>query len=387
VGECSVRKQASRIRVTFQLLDGRTGEPLWADTYDTTLSTENLFDIQSDIAQQIAQSLRAMLSPEEQARIAERPTDNLEAYNAYLLGRHWWNQRTSEATQAAIEHFQEAVSKDTAFALAYVGLADSYMVAPWYGGEVFISPEEARSRGIEAAERALEIDDGLGEAHASLAALKLFAEWDWAGAEREFQRAIELSPRYAMAHQWYGLLLEYSRRRFDEAEARMRFAMNLDPLYQTIHVNLGFLLMYTDRCDQAIDHLQGTLSLFPGFPSAEEALALAYMCVGRYSDANELAHGGAYRTLSLVALGRREEALALAEQVEQTGSLRERLRARTGIGDIEGAFAILEEAVDRRIPWLLQEPNLIGFYESLHSDPRWTVYLDRIGVEHSGEGG
>jgi TolB-like protein/Tfp pilus assembly protein PilF len=382
VGECSVRKDVDQneIRVTFQLIDATTGSPLWAENYDESLSAGRIFDIHSDVAEQVAHAIGAVLTPEEQALLSAGPTESLEAYNAYLVGRHWWNHRTGESTQEAIRQFEEAIRLDSTFALAYVGLADSYMIAPWYGGEEFISVEEAHSRGLAAAQRALKIDDELGEAHASLGAIKLFFEWKWEEAEREFQTAIELSPRYVMAHQWYGLFLDFVGKP-EKALERFQLALDLDPLYPTIHRNFAVALQFLGRYEEAIEHLERSLELFPDHAAGAVALGVAYQDVGRYAEAIALGPGEGYATLCYMALGREDEARALAERIDQEGSLRQRLWARTGIGDVDGAFAVLEEALDRRLPWLVQTPNVSPFFEPLRSDPRWADYLRRIGLD------
>lgn len=215
VGECSVRKEAETIRLTFQLLDGRSGGQIWAENYDRTLTAGSLLDIQSDLARRIARAMDAVLSPQDRSAVEARPTESLQAYNAYLMGRHLWNRRTGEAIQAALEHFHEAVAVDSGFALAWAGLADSYILMPWYAGW---AGTEAYTHAIAAAERAIQIDPGLGEAHASLATIKMWYEWDFEGAATEFRRAIALAPDHATAHHWCSYLLSHMGR-YDQASA------------------------------------------------------------------------------------------------------------------------------------------------------------------------
>jgi Tfp pilus assembly protein PilF len=229
-------------------------------------------------------------------------------------------------------------------------------------------------------QRALEINDRLGEAHTSLAAIKMYLEWNWTEAERGFRRAIELSPRYAMAHQWYGLLLLY-KGLFAQAEERLRFALNLDPLYPVIYLNVGDVMFNAGARQEAIEHLERALELFPDFEPVREALGRMYIDVGKHSEALDLIPDIGYSTFSYRALGRQEEALALLDRLETEGSLRQRLRARMGIGDLDGTFELLDAALEERLPWVLLEPNVYSFFDGLHPDPRWDDYLRRLGLE------
>jgi tetratricopeptide (TPR) repeat protein len=183
-----------------------------------------------------------------------------------------------------------------------------------------------------------------------------------------------------MAHQWYGLLLLYTGQ-FVESEERLRFALSLDPLYPNIHRNVGDVMAVSGRTEEAIRHLERSFELFPQFVPVRDALARNYLKVGKYTEAIELLPDNGYATYALLALGRKSEALALAERLEREGSLEDRLKARTAIGDVDGAYSILEQALTSRAPWVLARPNLYSYYDILRSDPRWADYLHRTGLE------
>ncbi len=375
--EGTVRRAGDRIRITTELIDAENDEHLWSETYERDLG--DVLAVQSDIAEQIAVVLRATLTSAERARIATRPTASLEAHNSYLLGRFWWNQRTQDALTRAIEYFQEAIDKDNSFALALVGLADAYAVLPWYSD---FSPILAQREAAEAATKALELDEMSGEAHTSLGAVRTWFEWDWQGAEREFRRAIELSPSYANAHHWYGLMLAWAHR-FDAAISRTRFALELDPLSPIISTNLADAFYFARRYDEAVEQYQKTLELFPEYNTALESLGRVYLVKGMYEDAIEvMPEGGRARlAYAYVALGRRDQAVALLEESKQ-GPLLEQLRAHVGLGQIDEAFTVLEQALEERLMWLVEEPNVDPYYDILRSDPRFQDLLRRMNLPH-----
>ncbi|NIN92937.1 protein kinase, partial [bacterium] len=227
----SVRKEKDDIRVTATLINVKDGFQLWSDIYDKKL--ERVFDIQNEIAEKIAEALKIELSPEEKKQIQKNPTENLEAYNLYLKGRWFWNIRTEEGIEEAIKYFTDACEEDAHYALAYAGLADCYTMASSYG---YKPPKEVMPKAKSAVVKALEIDETLSEAHASLAFIKLFYEWDKYNAKIEFERAIQLNPNYGTAHQWYANCLTVFGRH-DEAIAEAKRARALDPLSPIINRN------------------------------------------------------------------------------------------------------------------------------------------------------
>src|SRR5437870_1073853 len=225
VVEGSVQKSGDAVRVNVQLIKAENDAHLWADTFDRKLT--DIFKIESEIAKTVAERLQAKLSGSEQHAIAARPTENTEAYELYLKGRFFWDKRTGENLNKAADYFKSAIAADPKYALAYVGLADSYVLMPLYGAGV---PGDCYPQAKAAAKKALELDDALGEAHTSLAQVLCYFDFDFSQATREFQRAIELNPNYSTAHQWYGNSDLVSLARFDEAIAEVKRAIELDPL-------------------------------------------------------------------------------------------------------------------------------------------------------------
>ncbi|MGD2122677.1 MAG: tetratricopeptide repeat protein [Gemmatimonadota bacterium] len=276
VGECSVQRSGDRIRLIFQLLDGRTGGQVWADDYQRELTAGNLFDIQSDIAQQVASAMRAVLTPEEVARLASAPTENTEAYEEYLRGRFHWSTRSPQALELAAEHFRRAIAVDSAFAHAYSGLADSYAVLPFYSPEG--SPDEMFRLGEEAAQQAVRLAPDLAEAHASLGYLRLVSRRDWEGAERELRQAIELDPSYPSAHHWLSDLLAFSEKS-EESIIQEQAALELDPLSFISNFTLGHRYYWSRRYDQAIRQYEKVVELHPfnylGWAGLSEVLFLS----------------------------------------------------------------------------------------------------------------
>ncbi|HEY7679285.1 MAG TPA: protein kinase, partial [Terriglobia bacterium] len=226
--EGSVRREAGRVRITAQLIQVRDQTHLWAENYERALT--DVFALQSDVSRRVADSLAVQLLPAGHAALARAPTMSPEAHEAYLKGRFYWNQRTRDSLLKGLEYFRRATELDPNYALAYAGLADSYAILASNGHS---PPAEVMPKAGQAANKALEIDETLAEAHATLGMIEWGSEWDFAAAEREFKRAIELRPSYAYAHQWYGMLLG-GLGRLEEGRAELQEARQLDPLSTTI---------------------------------------------------------------------------------------------------------------------------------------------------------
>jgi len=222
--EGSIQKIGNNVRITAQLIDARTDVHLWSETYDRNIS--DIFSIQSEVAQNVARELKATLTSKEKGQIEKNQTNNVEAYNLYLRGRFFWNQRTEEGQKKSIEYFEKSVAIDPDYALAYTGLADAYFILTWKGW----SPNpEGYIKAKKYALRAIEIDKNLAEAHATLGWLLFWAEWKWEEARKELKLAIELNPNYANAHQYYAELLDILRQD-KEAHEQLNLALELDPL-------------------------------------------------------------------------------------------------------------------------------------------------------------
>jgi TolB-like protein/Flp pilus assembly protein TadD len=279
--EGGVQRAGDRVRVTVQLIDCETEAHLWAETYDRELSVANFFAIQTEIATAVADALWATLSPEEQSRLATVPTENLAAYEAYLLGRQRFETGTIAALVEAVDYFHQAIELDPGVALAYVGLADSYVEQVYLGG---IAREEGLAKAQAAADKALALDDRSGEAYNSLAGIKETRR-DFEGAEAMYRRALELNPNYARAYFYYGFLLRVSLGRYEEALALSRKAAELDPLSAPIIEAVGDSLNSLGRFDQALAWYQRALEVDPGYAVAYDSIGIQYARSGQFDEA------------------------------------------------------------------------------------------------------
>jgi tetratricopeptide (TPR) repeat protein len=387
VVEGSVMRSGDRVRVTAQLIDAKTDRHLWARSYERDL--RDILALQSDVARSITEEIRVKVTPQEQARIATSRPVNPAAHEAYLKGRFYWNKRTAQGLKKSLDYFQQAIEKDPNYAVAYAGLADSYSML---ADNVFSPPEESYPKARAAALKALEIDDSLAEAHASLALILWNYDWDWSGAAREHQRAIELNPGYANAHHWYaGLLLIMGRHA--EAIAEIRKARELDPLSIRINANVGWLLYFAREYDQALEELRKPLELDPNDIMSHFYLGLVYSQKGMHEEAiaaSRMAHDlspgrgqGPYLLAYVYAVaGKRGEALKILAELKNP-SRRSYLppvpvaAVYVGLGDKEEALSWLGKAYAERaaeLDFLKVDPR----FDPLRSDPRFQDLLRRM---------
>jgi TolB-like protein/DNA-binding winged helix-turn-helix (wHTH) protein len=275
VVEGSVLRSGDRVRITAQLIRTATDRHIWAEAYDGDL--KDVLALQARVAEAITNQVKLNLSAEESGRLRRAPTVNPEAFDLYLRGRYAWNQRNLESFGKAVEYFNQAIEKDPNFALAYSGLADSYTLLALYGeGATGMTNAKA------AAEKALQLDGSLAEAHTSLAAVKVLHDWDWQGAEQEFHRAIELNPNFAQAHHWYGNLLLGPEGRHDEAIAELERAQQLDPFSSIIKADTGFAHFLAGHYDLALQAYQRVLATNPNFVPVRFYLSKYYRRTGQY---------------------------------------------------------------------------------------------------------
>jgi tetratricopeptide (TPR) repeat protein len=383
-----ITQRGDRITISTELTDVRNNKLLWGEQYDRQLS--ELLSTQREIAGEIAEKLRLQISGADQRLANKHYTESNEAYQSYLKGRYYWNKRTRDGYNKAIDHFKAAIDKDPSFALAYAGLADCYNILSSYG---LSRPSESFPLGKAAVTKALELDDTLAEAHTSMAYLKYQYEWDWAGSEREFKRAIELNPNYPTAHHWYGLVLA-NMGRLDEAFAELKRAQDLDPLSLVIIASTGWTLYEAHRYDEAIAQFQKALDLDQNFARAHWGIAEPYALKGD----NNKAIGELERTIQLdnsdstqallaetyARAGRRLESKKLLEElIQQRGSkyvdAYRLAQIYAALGDKEKALGTLEEAYRERsslIVWLKLEPK----FDGLRSDSRYADLVRRIGL-------
>jgi len=378
--EGSVRCQESNVRVTAQLIDARDQTHLWAASYDREL--RDILAVQHDVARQVVKALAVELLPgHEAARGAADPAAN----EAYLRGRFFAGQRSEDALTKAIACFEQALSLDPNCARASYGIADCSGLLSWFGA---LSPREAGQRAAEAASRALRIDDTLGEAHASMALVRYWFEWDWFAAEQEFLRAIELNPSYASAHQWYASFLG-AMGRLEEARAEHELAHQLDPLSLIISMGAADPYFCARQYDQAIAHLRGILEQEPRFFPALFNLGRACVQKGMYSEAiaafekavqlsgnregrPALAH--AYAKAGRPAVARS----ILAEMKIHTGGRYVAspmiARIHLGLGEIDEAFEWLRNGIEERSYWIVFL-KMDPVYDEIRSDPRFLNLL------------
>ncbi len=275
VVEGSVLRSGNRVRITAQLIRTATDSHIWAEAYDGDL--KDVLSLQARVAEAITTQVKLNLTAEESGRLRRVRAVNPEAFDLYLHGRYAWNQRTVAGFKQAVEFFNQAIEKDPSFALAYSGLADSYTLLELYG-EDLAGTTEAKT----AAEKALQLDDTLAEAHTSLAAVKILHDWDWQGAEREFLRAIELNPNFAQAHHWYGNLLLGPEGRHDEAIAELQRAQVLDPLSLIVNADTGFAYYLAGRYDLALQAYRKVLAANPNFVPVHFYLSQYYRQTGQH---------------------------------------------------------------------------------------------------------
>jgi len=387
-----VLQLSDRLVVKTELVDARDGAHLWGEQYNRQLS--DVFAIEGEISREISEKLRLKLTGEEKGRLAKRHTASAEAYQLYLKGRYFWYKRTEEALKKSIEYFRQAIETEPTYALAYAGLADAYTVLGSFGISA-LAPCEAFPMAKEAAARALEIDETLAEAHASLANSLAYYDWDWAEARREFARAFELKPGCTTAHHWYGLIYLTSMGRLDEAFAEIKRAHELEPLSLSINTDYGFLPYLMRQYDRAIDEYRKSLELDQSFVYTHWKLGLAYEqkamyeeAIAEFQKAIALSGGSAQAVVLLghayAVSGRRKEALKVLGELNELSKRRYVSSYRVaaihlGLGETERAFEWLERAVEEHdawLVWLKVDPVLDG----LHADPRFADLVRRVGL-------
>lgn len=385
----SVQKTGGRMRTALQLVRVRDGAALWVKNFDEEFVS--LFALQDEIADQVTRAMRLEVREDERRQIASRGTANTEAYSAYMRGRFFWSKRTQEGMGKALDYFQQAVSIDPNYALAYTGLADCYAL-----NELLPSPSsESYPKAQSAVMKALQIDDSLAEAHTSLAWIKVWFEWDWPGAEKEFKRALELNPNYMPAHNFYAVYLSYLRRD-DEALVEIKRAQEIDPTSLLINTTFGALLFRARRDDEAVGQLRQTIEMDSNFSRAHLYLAMVYEVKGMYQEAvaemqkaMALSKDDPFQIAQLASIyamsGQRNEALKILEDLKAVQKQRGFLA-----GAIAVVYADLQEK-DQALTWLneaykrhdtqLIEINGDRHWEPMISDARFHGLLQRVGFQ------
>ena len=381
--EGSVQRAGDQVRVNVQLINALTNAHLWAETYDRKLN--DIFAVESEIAKTIAESLQAKLSGSEKTAMAKKPTENPEAHELYLKGRHFWNRRTEPDLRKAVEFFEQAIAKDPSYALAYAGAADCWSVMPNYSND---APKQFVERAIPLARRAIKLDDSLAEAHAALANA-FGADLQLAACEVEFKRAFALNSNYASAHQWYGETLE-SLGRFEEAIAESRRAHELDPLSLIINSMLAGALYAGGQTEEALDQISRTLDLDSDFNIAYWVRGQINESKGNLdqaiADYQKSKSGGAYDQCdAMIACvyarsGKRAEAEKILNELRNESKQRfvasyPLAQINAMLGNKEEAIRLLEKAYDERTIPIgaggMGGPKIDNRFDSLRGDPRF----------------
>jgi serine/threonine-protein kinase len=384
-----ITQRGDRLVISAELVDVGNNRRLWGGQYDRRPS--DILAIQSEISREISEQLRSRLTNEEQKRLTKHYTENTEAYQDYLKGRYYWNKRTGEDIKRAIDYFNQAIEKDPTYALAYVGLADCYIVIPNYSD---VSTQEAYIKAKAAATKALEIDDSLAEAHTSLGGIKSDFEWDFAGAEKELKRALTLNPNYATAHHWYAQFLS-TMGRHDEAIAEIKRAQSLDPLSLIINAVAGDTYTKARQYDLAIDQLRKTIEMDKNFSRAYRFLGNVYIekemyteAIAAYRTADGVAGRGLERTDALQQAfaaggsdGYWKKQLDFLKADSEKGALLDYAIASVyaRLGDKEQAINWLEKAFRSHDPYLVYL-KIDRPFDSLRSDARVVDLMRRVAL-------
>jgi TolB-like protein len=389
--EGSARKAEDRVRLTVQLIDADRDEHVWADEYDRDLTAAHLFAIQSEIAERVASALEVELTASERERIERHPTENLTAYDLYLLGRYYWNQLDADGLERAVEYFERALDLDPNFALAYSGLADTYMIQTQGWG---LAPRDVFPKAREAAARALELDPTLAEAHTSLGGVQLFYDWDFEAAEAAFRRAIEINPNYAPAPHWLAISL-MARSRFAEADQAVRRALALDPQSPYVKMNVGYLLYVSRQYDQALEVYSDAVQADPNalvralrggvyvqLGRLEEGISDLELVAEMLGERNPIP--AAYLGFAYARAGRRSDAERVIRELQELSSKRfvnpdYIAIVYIGLGQNDEAIEWLYRATEARTDWPLFFP-VDPVFDSIHSDPRYKELLRSIGL-------
>ena len=382
-------RSGGSLRIGTELVDVTTGSQLWGAQYDR--KSGDIFAIQDEISKEISGHLRLKLTRAEKKRLTKRNTEDAEAYRLYLKGRHHWNRWTEDGFHKAIEYFQQAVQRDPAYALAYSGLADSYVLLGWNS---YLPPTDAFPKAKRAAMEALRLDPDLGEAHNALAAVLWLHDWQWQEAQTEFELSLALNPAYPTGNHWYSEY-EMTMGRHEEAIARMKRGQELDPLSPIFGDAIGRDFYMARRYDDAIEQLLRTVELDPNYPVTYWILGLLYRITGRYELAVTAGEKGVNLSggspLMRAALahtygisGRAKDALQVLDDLTELAKhkyvaphfLAEIL---IGLGENERAIEYLEKSYEEHSHWLIYlhiDPSM----DALRNNPRFQDLLRHVGL-------
>ena len=386
--EGSVQKASDQVRVNVQLINALTDAHLWADTYDRKLT--DIFAVESEIAETIAETLQAKLTGLEKSSMAKVPTTNPEAYELFLKGRFFWNKRTAEDLRKAIDYFNAAIAKDPDYALAYAAVAQSWLILPAYGGG---SPRECIPPAEAAISKALELDESSSDAHAARGMLLAGYQFDYPAGKKEYERALQLNPNDATAHHWFATDVLAALGDSESEIAEMKRARDLDPLSLVINTNLGAALLRARRVDEAIGQLRRTVALDGSFGYAHQVLGMALESKGQIPEAiaeyqAAIALDPSPTYLSLLGhvygtIGRKDEATKLLGQIQDISKSHYVdpyyfALIHLGLGDREAALSALEKSFEELNGNNLEYIRTDPFLDPLRGDPRFEALAEKI---------
>lgn len=382
-----VSQRGDQMTLSLELVDAQKDSVIWTEQYNRKQS--DLVSLQSEIARDVSGKLKSKLSGADAAKIEKNYTANPEAYQLYLKGRFQWNKRTEESLKQAVEFFNQAIEKDSNYAVAYSGLAESYVLYPNYN---VAPPLDCMPKAKAAALKAIELDDSLAEAHVALGIYLSAFAWNQSVAEKEFRRAIELNPTYPTAHQQFANYCLLSMGRFDEALAEARRAEELDPLSPVISADVAWPLYFARRYDEAITQLKGSLILDPNFNVTRRYLGTIYHTQGMYNEAvaeyrkapglNGDPYLRAMLARSLAKAGRRDEAVKIVDEIISESAARFVPRnaialALAALGEKDKAFVWLEKDVAERASRAAQY-SVNPIWDDLRDDPRFAEMVRKV---------
>ncbi len=388
--EGSVLRSGERVRINAQLIHAASDQHLWAESYERDF--RDVLSLQSEIAGQVADEVKVILTPEERQRLrSDRPVDP-QAHEWYLKARYYWNKRTEESVKKSLIYFQQAIDQDPTYARGYAGMADAYHIFGYYN---VLSPAEAYPKAKAAALKAAELDPGMAEPHATLGVVKRDYEWDWTGANAEFERAMEINPGYVEAYHWRSTLLSMLGRH-EEGILEKKKALALDPLSVVIRTDLARMLYFSRDYERALEEYRDAVQMDPNFAGTRLGLGQVYQQLGRLEESiAELETGMRLLSGSPFALARLAHGYAVGAQMEKAKSgLEQLLRlsrekyvspydvalVHIGLRQMDDAFRELDRALDQRSLWmgyLNVEPQM----DPLRSDPRFEKLVQRMGLE------
>jgi len=388
--EGTVQKAENKVRVRAQLINTQDGFHLWSETYDQKI--ENIFTLQDKISHAIVDALKIKIGEDKTSILEKHPTENVDAYTLYLKGRSYWNERSAKGFKNGMIYFERAIEKDPDYALAYSGIADSYIGLANFN---VLPPHEAYPKAREWALKALDLDDSLAEAHASMGIIKLFYDWDWRGAKQKFKRALELNPNYVTAYQTYALYFA-AIGKMDEAKKEIQKARELDPKSLPVQAATGFIFYLARQDDLAIKEYTRILTKEPLFPLVNLYLGMSYVNLAMHEEALEMLKkarelsAGNLRIKSWLAhsyalIGKREEASRILDDLKELSSSKYvdpiyLALINIGLGDRDQAMELLEKGYEERsflLIWIKMDP----VFDQLRSDNRFQDLLLRMKLD------